>query len=65
MWHDTLLVFTSDNGGAISQQGSNLPLRGGKMGDFDGGIRAATALGGGWLPAGLRGVFCGVAVYWS
>ena len=52
---DTLLVVASDNGGAINQQGSNRPLRGGKGGNFDGGIRIVAALGGGWLPSNLRG----------
>ena len=32
MWDSTLVVFASDNGGAINQQGSNKPLRGGKKG---------------------------------
>ena len=31
------------------------PLRGGKGGNFDGGIRIVAALGGGWLPSNLRG----------
>ena len=30
MWQDTLLVFSSDNGGAVSMAGSNHPLRGTK-----------------------------------
>ena len=34
MWARTLLLFTTDNGGAINQQGSNKPLRGGKIGGF-------------------------------
>ena len=32
MWDRTLLVFVSDNGGAINQQASNKPLRGGMTG---------------------------------
>jgi len=55
MWDNTLLVFVSDNGGAINQQGSNLPLRGGKLGGFEGGVRVPGLLAGGWLPAGLHG----------
>ena len=42
LWHRTLLLFLSDNGGAVSKQGSNLPLRGGKKGLFQGGVRVYT-----------------------
>ena len=31
MWKDTLLVFSTDNGGAVSMAGSNHPLRGTKV----------------------------------
>jgi hypothetical protein len=55
MWEATLLIFASDNGGAINQQGSNKPLRGGKKGPFEGGVRVPAAVAGGWLPAQLRG----------
>eukprot|EP00662_Eupelagonemidae_sp_cell21_P052772 gene52772-12330_t len=44
MWGDTLLVFTSDNGGPVYGNGTaganNWPLRGGKMSNWEGGIRA-------------------------
>lgn len=39
LWDDTLMVFTSDNGGCQIQGGSNNPLRGGKHFLFDGGVR--------------------------
>ena len=55
MWATTLLVFSSDNGGAPGNQGSNLPLQGGKLSTLEGGMRTLTALGGGWLPSELRG----------
>ncbi len=57
MWEHTLVAFTSDNGGALNHQGSNIPLRGGKMGDMEGGIRTPAAIGGGWLPPLLRGTY--------
>jgi arylsulfatase A-like enzyme len=43
------------SGGALNQQGSNFPLRGGKGGFFEGGLRVPAALSGGWLPHLLRG----------
>ena len=55
MWSRSLLVFTSDNGGARIRGGSNLPLRGGKYAAFEGGVRVVAALGGGALPTELRG----------
>ncbi len=36
---NTLVVFTSDNGGALRYEQSNGPLRGGKQDMFEGGIR--------------------------
>lgn len=36
---NTLIVFTSDNGGALRYEQSNDPLRGGKQDMFEGGIR--------------------------
>nr|CAB3223291.1 arylsulfatase I-like [Phallusia mammillata] len=41
MWEDTLFVFTSDNGGA-ARAASNWPLRGAKLGYYEGGIRGPT-----------------------
>ena len=55
MWEQTLMVFASDNGGPIGPQASNLPLRGGKDSNLDGGVRTLAALGGGWLPPPVRG----------
>lgn len=57
MWRDTLLVFSSDNGGPIYQPGgaNNYPLRGGKYSDFEGGVRTNAFVAGGWLPERVRG----------
>lgn len=57
MWNNTLLILSSDNGGPIYgvpsllvvQEGSanNIPLKGGKLSDWEGGIRV-----------NVRGLFC-------
>lgn len=39
---NTLIVFTSDNGGQLSVGANNGPLRGGKQDMYEGGIRVAT-----------------------
>ena len=39
LWDNTLIVFTSDNGGALSHGSCNYPLRGGKNTYFDGNQR--------------------------
>ena len=56
MWARTLLIFASDNGGPIGPQASNLPLRGGKDNNLEGGVRTLAALGGGWLPPHAHGL---------
>lgn len=57
LWNETLLVLSADNGGwLIAGAGStNYPLRGGKVSDFEGGVRALSFMSGGYLPAALRG----------
>ena len=42
LYNDTIIVFTSDNGGAISHGASNYPLRGTKGTLFEGGTKAPT-----------------------
>ena len=41
---NTLVVFTSDNGGSIPHHASNYPLHGGKQEHFEGGIKVPTAM---------------------
>merc|ERR1719228_1220568 len=57
MWNNTILLFTSDNGGALYPDpnnnpsmfggANNFPLRGGKTSDWEGGHRAIAFLAGG------------------
>jgi arylsulfatase A len=52
---NTLVLFTSDNGGALGHGSNNQPLRGGKGSTFEGGIRVCTiAWWPGKIPAGTR-----------
>jgi len=59
MWSRTLLVFASDNGGPIYNNGtpgaSNFPLRGGKMSNWEGGIRVPAFVSGGAIAPARRG----------
>ena len=51
----TLVIFTSDNGGALPHGSNNTPLRGTKGQTFEGGIRVCTiAWWPGRIPAGTR-----------
>lgn len=41
LYENTIIIFTNDNGGALSKNGSsNAPLRGGKGTVFEGGVRS-------------------------
>lgn len=52
---NTLVIFTSDNGGALNYGSSNTPLRGSKNSTWEGGIRGCTvAWWPGRIPAGTR-----------
>ena len=58
LWDDTLLVLTSDNGGALvlsNSAANNHPLRGSKNTVWEGGIRVASFVSGGYLPHHRRG----------
>ena len=65
MWDNTLFVSTSDNGGPLAKGditgldqtsgANNWPLRGGKIGVMEGGIRVNAFVSGGFLPAAVQG----------
>lgn len=56
-WNRTLVLWSSDNGGAVHLGGgANVyPLRGGYFNNWEGGIRVAALLAGGFLPDHVRG----------
>lgn len=56
MWENTLVIFSSDNGGRQDGQfgGNNFPLRGAKFSDFEGGVRASAFASGGLIPDSRR-----------
>jgi len=63
MYDNTLIIFTSDNGGPIYEPGaaSNHPLRGGKYADWEGGVRTNAFVSGGFVPEQRRGkIFSGI-----
>ena len=58
LWDNTLLILSSDNGGPVplGESGSNnTPLRGSKYSRWEGGIRVAAFVSGGYLPESRRG----------
>eukprot|EP00037_Helgoeca_nana_P034114 m.420597 g.420597 ORF g.420597 m.420597 type:complete len:523 (-) comp32655_c0_seq1:140-1708(-) len=59
MWENTLLIFSSDNGGPALVGGdsnaNNHPLRGGKGNAFEGGTRVLACASGGLIPSVQRG----------
>ena len=54
LWDNTLIWFMSDNGGPLGSA-NNYPLRGGKVSDWEGGVRVNAFLSGGALPPSVRG----------
>ena len=55
LWEDTLIIFSSDNGGTYSGGACNYPYRGGKAGFFEGGVRTIALVGGGYIPSDQMG----------
>eukprot|EP00930_Biecheleria_cincta_P022706 TRINITY_DN16545_c2_g3_i1.p1 TRINITY_DN16545_c2_g3~~TRINITY_DN16545_c2_g3_i1.p1 ORF type:complete len:556 (+),score=69.19 TRINITY_DN16545_c2_g3_i1:124-1668(+) len=53
MYENTLIVYSSDNGGV--KDGINYPLRGEKHTNYDGGMRVAAFVSGGFVPESVRG----------
>eukprot|EP01006_Ploeotia_vitrea_P031365 TRINITY_DN63688_c0_g2_i1.p1 TRINITY_DN63688_c0_g2~~TRINITY_DN63688_c0_g2_i1.p1 ORF type:complete len:520 (+),score=55.66 TRINITY_DN63688_c0_g2_i1:23-1582(+) len=54
MWNNTLMVWSSDNGGPQYWDANNYPLRGGKGNNFQGGVRTAAFVSGGLVPTTMR-----------
>lgn len=54
-WDNTIVYFTSDNGGAINQGtvNNNYPMRGQKFEAFEGGVHVPQFMTGGWLEKNL------------
>merc|ERR1719433_43750 len=57
MWNNTLVVFFADNGGGMNgdEPSNNYPLRGTKGEPWEGGVRVAAFVTGGYIPLHLRG----------
>ena len=53
MYENTLFIYSGDNGGV--GDGINFPLRGEKHSNWDGGLRTAAFVGGGFVPTAVRG----------
>ncbi|XP_067685548.1 arylsulfatase B-like [Haliotis asinina] len=49
LMNDTLILFTAVNGGWVTENGNNYPLRGGKVTVYEGGTRAAAFMHGSGL----------------
>ena len=56
-WKDTVLVFSSDNGGKTSNGASNYPLRGNKNDFTEGGIKTIGFVHSSLLPEHKKALF--------
>eukprot|EP00038_Savillea_parva_P020803 m.32546 g.32546 ORF g.32546 m.32546 type:complete len:730 (-) comp4898_c0_seq1:218-2407(-) len=70
MWDDLVIVFSTDNGGPIYANGTaganNYPLKGGKMNNWEGGIRGNSFVSGGFLAPSVQGtVYEGLVTAWD
>jgi len=70
MYDDTLILFSSDNGGPVYNGGNpganNWPLRGGKASNWQGGIRVNAWVSGGAVPSAMRGKkLSGLGAVWD
>jgi len=61
MYDNTLIVYSADNGGVSS--GINYPLRGEKHSNWEGGMRTAAFVSGGFVPEPLRGTTNGITFH--
>eukprot|EP00041_Stephanoeca_diplocostata_P018292 m.382106 g.382106 ORF g.382106 m.382106 type:complete len:730 (-) comp20970_c1_seq32:2839-5028(-) len=61
IYNNTLIVYSSDNGGVLS--GINFPLRGEKHSNWEGGMRTAAFVSGGFIPPALRGTTNGINMH--
>ena len=69
-WDSTLIAFSSDNGGSVVANGgpgaNNFPLRGGKMSNWEGGVRVPAFVSGGFVPSSRRGLrLSGLVALWD
>jgi arylsulfatase I/J len=55
MYESTIVIAAADNGGPLPSANTNAPLRGGKHGFYEGGVRVVGFVGGGAVPPARRG----------
>uniref|UniRef100_A0A7S2XH33 Sulfatase N-terminal domain-containing protein n=1 Tax=Lotharella oceanica TaxID=641309 RepID=A0A7S2XH33_9EUKA len=70
MYNNTLIAFSSDNGGPVYQNGTsganNYPLRGGKASNWEGGVRVNAWVSGGLVPEAMRSrALSGLSTAWD